>query len=77
MNQQWHFFLGEAFALIKNHSFAPPGHMINVSLLAAIPLSVASKKLTTPCINDEENFRFRAIASLSPKHSILTTDARS
>lgn len=76
MNQQWHFFLGEAFALIKNHSFAPQV-MINVSLLAVIPLSAASKKLTTPSLNDEETFRLGAIASLSPKHSILTTDARS
>jgi len=75
MNQQCHFFLGEAFALIKTHSLGPPGHMINVSLLAVIPFSAASKKLTTPSINDEETFRFGAIASLSPKHCILTANA--
>ena len=75
MNQQCHVFLSEAFALIKNHSFGPPGHMINVSLLAVIPFSAASKKLTTPSINDEETFRFGAIERLSAKHSILTTNA--
>ena len=72
------FFHAKAFALIKNHLFAPWVMEYELYMnfkFTRFNANVNSKfEITTPCINDEEEtrFRFRAKESLSPRRGTLS-----
>lgn len=65
MNQQCHFFLGDAFALIKNPSFAPLRSYDDKCTFTCSNTTFNSmqvKNSHAPALTNEGTFRLRAIA---------------